>query len=111
MRTSFTTSQIARIVRLTSPKFNVRINKCGNLAIEPTPMYANSITSRFVVYKVANGYVVRKGSMNDLKQKRFSRLVKHMGKDYMCTFPTFNEAFAVLKQTMERNELRENVAA
>lgn len=102
MKSRFATSQIARLVRLCSPVFNVRVNLAGNLAIEPSPVISPYTTRKFVFYKVPDGYVIRSGRTYDLRQKSYGRLAKTVNGERIYTFKTFNEAVEHFTGTLKR---------
>lgn len=104
MKTAFSGYQIASLVRLVAPKFNVRINKAGNIAIEPSAVTNGKCTRKYLFYSTPEGIVIRTGSTTDTEQKKYSRLGKTVDGKVNYTFADFKEAFAHFKGTLRRGK-------
>lgn len=103
MRANFATSQIARLVRLVSPKFNVRVNNAGNLAIEPSAVTGNTLR-KYIFYKTNEGVVIRTGVVTDARQKNYTRLGFTENGERKYTFATFNDAVKHFEGTLRRGK-------
>ena len=101
MKTPFSGYQIASLARIASPKFNVRINKAGNIAIEPS-VVTNTNVRKYIFYKTAEGFVIRSGRTDDKGQHNYTRLAKTINGERQYTFATFAEAFGHFKKTIAR---------
>lgn len=111
MKSSFSGYQMSSLVRLVSPKFNVRVNKAGNLAIEPSPVVNAECTRKWVFYKTPEGFVIRTGTTTDTRQRSYSRLGYRTNEvdAWGChviqyTFPTFKDALKHFKGTLRKGK-------
>lgn len=106
---NFSLVDVGQIVYMIGSKFNVRVNKCGNICV--TPITNNNPKNEFwTLGKINGNYIWRRHAggfshpMHQVNRKRIGHIVKDVynGKTYYwcnrswdirnCEFKTFDEA-------------------